>query len=131
MIRLKKYNNDAKITKLYKQHLNKEPDDKNFIYGLYENEKLLGYVVFAVNNKKSKIEWIYAPNYGKILMQKLDRKLKNMGVEYIELNVSIDPTENLNSVMRRLNFYISLQYKVHDITFRKQHGPLLHMKKYL
>ena len=47
----------------------------------------------------------------------------------ILLNVSIDPNENKNTVMKRLNFYIGLQYKVYDIKFRKKNGPLLLMKK--
>lgn len=33
--------------------------------------------------------------------------------------------------MKRLNFYISLKYKVYDIKFREKYGPLLFMQKKL
>ena len=47
------------------------------------------------------------------------------------VKLSIDPTENIDKVMKRINFYISLQYKVYNIDFRKKYGPLLYMKKML
>ena len=45
---------------------------------------------------------------------------KKNNIKEILLNVSIDPIEQKNDVMRRLNFYIGLQYKVYDIKFRKK-----------
>ena len=51
-------------------------------------------------------------------------QFKKDNIKEILLNVSIDPTENKNNVMRRLNFYIGLQYKVYDIKFRIKFGPL-------
>ena len=65
-----------------------------------------------------KIQWYKWKNY-----------LKKKDINIILLNVSIDPNENKNTVMKRLNFYIGLQYKVYDIKFRKKNGPLLLMKK--
>ena len=54
-----------------------------------------------------------------ILMRKIEKKFYQQGIKQINLNVSIDSTENISNVMRRLNFYISLKYKVYNITFRK------------
>jgi hypothetical protein len=62
-------------------------------------------------------------------MNKLEKKFKKENYKKILLNLSIDPTENINNVMKRINFYISLQYKVYDIKFRKKYGPLLYMQK--
>jgi len=62
-------------------------------------------------------------------MEKLERKFKKDNLECILLEISIDPTENLDIVKKRINFYITLQYKVYDIKFRPKYGPLLYMKK--
>lgn len=134
MIKLIKYNfNDNNIRKLHKKLVN---DDINLlkdveIYSLYDNDTFFGYVVYKIINKDIKIDWIYAPNYGKIFMKKLEHKFKKEKYEKIILNVSIDPTENIQTVMKRLNFYISLKYKVYDIKFRDKYGPLLYMQKKL
>ena len=64
-------------------------------------------------------------------MERLERKFKKDKYSNIMLNLSIDPTENIDIVMKRINFYISLQYKVYDIKFRKKYGPLLYLKKKL
>ena len=134
MLRLKISNNDKKVIKLYKRHLNSDPKEGEIIYGLYNDDKLVGYSVLIFHNKNSKIvelKWIYAVGYGKILIQKIERKLKKLNVEYIQLNVSIDPNEKMDTVMKRMNFYISAKYKVCNITFRKKYGPLFQMRKYL
>jgi hypothetical protein len=64
-------------------------------------------------------------------MKKIEAIFKKNNIEEILLNVSIDQTENKNDVMKRMNFYIGLQYKIYDITFRKKYGPLFLMHKYL
>ena len=56
---------------------------------------------------------------------------KKDNIKEILLNVSIDPTENKNDVMKRINFYCNFQYKVYDIKFRKKFGPLFMMHKKL
>jgi hypothetical protein len=132
MIILKKYNNENIINKLYKKHFNETLiiNDK-IIYNLYDNKNIVGYVIYKIKNADIYLDWIYAPNYGKIFMKKLERKFKKEKYNNILLNVSIDPTENINIVMKRINFYISLQYKVYNIQFREKYGPLLYMKKIL
>ena len=130
MIILKKYNNEDVIKKLYEKHFNKElMINDNIIYNLYDNNNIVGYVIYKIKNLDIYIDWIYAPNYGKIFMERLERKFKKNKYNNILLNLSIDPTENIDKVMKRINFYISLQYKVYDIKFRKKYGPLLYMKK--
>lgn len=133
MIKLKKFNNEAKIKKLYREHFEKDLDVNNqdIIYCLYNNKNVVGYVIYKITTSGVYIDWIYAPNYGKIFMEKLERKFKKDGHKKILLNLSIDPTENSDTVMRRINFYISLQYKVYNIKFREKYGPLLYMQKVL
>jgi hypothetical protein len=132
MIILKKYNNEDIINKLYKKHFKKKiMINDNIIYNLYDNNNIVGYVIYKIKNSDIYLDWIYAPNYGKIFMERLERKFKKDKYSNIMLNLSIDPTENIDTVMKRINFYISLQYKVYDIKFRKKYGPLLYMKKLL
>jgi len=132
MIILKKYNNEDITNKLYEKHFNKKLIiNDNIIYNLYDNNSIVGYVIYKIKNSDIYLDWIYAPNYGKIFIERLERKFKKDKYNNIMLNLSIDPTENINTVMKRINFYISLQYKVYDIKFRKKYGPLLYMKKSL
>jgi len=135
MLKLILYNNDnIEINKIYKKQFDTELKyNKNIvIYSLYNNNKFVGYTMYKIlKNYTIKIDWIYAPGYGKEFMKKLERKFKKMNIKKIILNVSIDPTENKEIVMKRLNFYIRLQYKVYNIEFRKDYGPLLNMYKML
>ena len=48
-------------------------------------------------------------------MKRIEEKLKKINIKKIILNVSIDQNENKIIVMKRLNFYIGLHYKVFDI----------------
>ena len=104
-------------------------NSKVYIYGSPNKSK--GYIVFTINNKICKIEWIYAPKYGKILMKKIVRIMKKRKIKKIILYCSIDPTEDTNIVMKRLNFYIGLQYRVKNIIYRSKYGPLLYLEKEL
>lgn len=134
MLKLKLYKNDNEIKKLYKKHFGSELEinDKIMIYGLYDNDKLVGYIIYKIINRKTvKIDWLYAPGYGKVFMKRMEHKFRKDKINKILLNVSIDPEENKNIVMKRINYYVSLQYKVYDIKFRKINGPLLYMEKLL
>lgn len=96
----------------------------------YNNDKFIGYVeLIFLKNSVAKIDWIYGPGYGKQIMKIVEKLCKQYNKHYIILNCSIDPKENVKNVMRRLNFYISLQYKVYNIKFRKTYGPLLFLQK--
>jgi hypothetical protein len=134
MLKLKLYKDDNEIKKLYKIHFGSklETDDKNMIYGLYDDDKLVAYMIYnLLNHKTVKIDWIYAPGYGKVFMKRMESKFRKDKINKILLNVSIDPKENKNTVMKRINYYVSLRYKVYDIKFRKINGPLLYMEKLL
>lgn len=124
---------DRKIKKLYMRHYGKELnfDDDKHVWGLYDGTHLAGYSVYYKEISNIKIDWIYAIGYGKIFMKKLEQKFKDDNIKKIYLKVSIDPTENKKIVMRRINFYISLAYKVFDIENRDKYGPLLYMEKKL
>jgi hypothetical protein len=98
----------------------------------YNSSKFIGYAVLIfIKNSIAKIDWIYGPGYGKQIMKIVEKICKRHNKHYIILNCSIDPEENIKNVMRRLNFYISLQYRVYNIKFRKKHGPLLFLQKKL
>ena len=124
---------DEKIMKLHKKMLgyNLEISDKYIVKVFYDKNICVGYIVFIIDENKVKINWIYAPKYGKKIMKKIEAIFKKNNIKEILLNVSIDQTENKNDVMKRMNFYIGLQYKIYDITFRKKYGPLFLMHKYL
>ena len=126
-------NRDIEIIKLHKKMLgyDLEITDKYIVKVFYDNDICIGYIVYYVDKNKVTISWIYGPTYGKKIMKKMETIFKKNNVKEILLNVSIDPTENKNNVMRRLNFYIGLQYKVYDIKFRRKFGPLFFMHKKL
>ena len=98
---------------------------------LDDNLKIKGYTILKNDTNKNiiKIDWIYAiEGYGTEFIKRIEKILfKNYSK--IILNVSIDPTEDKNTVMKRINFYIKNKYKVNDIKFRKKNGPLLCMYK--
>ena len=126
-------NIDIEIIKLHKKMLgyDLEITDKYIVKVFYDNDICIGYIVYYVDINKVTISWIYGPKYGKQIMKKMETIFKKNNVKEILLNVSIDPTENKNDVMRRLNFYIGLQYKAYDIKFRRKFGPLFFMHKKL
>ena len=122
-------NRDIKIIKLHKKmrSYDLEITDKYIINMFYDNNIYIGYIIFNVDGNKVKIIWIYGPGYGKKIIKKMETIFKKNNVNKILLNFSIDPTENKNNVMKRVNFYIGLQYNVYNITFRKKFGPLFLM----
>ena len=123
---------DVSIIKLHKKMLgyNLEITDKYIVKVFYNHNNIcIGYIIFIVDSNKINISWIYGPNYGKKIMKHMENIFKKDNIKEICLNVSIDPTENKDTVMKRLNFYIGLQYKIYNIKFRKKYGPLLYMRK--
>ena len=123
---------DIKIINLHKKEVGEDLNilsDKYNINVFYDKNELVGYIIYIITENTVNISWIYAPNYGKLAMIQMEKLFKKKAITAILLNVSIDPNENKNTVMKRLNFYIGLQYKVYDIKFRKKYGPLLSMKK--
>ena len=125
---------DVEIIKLHKKMLgyDLEITDKYIVKVFYDNNICVGYIIYYnIDGNKVKISWIYGPKYGKKIMKKMETIFNKDNVKEILLNVSIDPTENKNDVMKRINFYIGLQYKVYDINYRKKFGPLFLMHKIL
>ena len=124
---------DIKIIKLHKKLVGDDLEitNKYNVNVFYNKNNSVGYIIYSIDKDTVNISWIYAPNYGKNAMKKIEKYFNKKNINTILLNVSIDPTEDKNTVMKRLNFYIGLQYKVYDIKFRKKYGPLLLMKKYL
>ena len=123
---------DIKIIKLHKKEVGEDLNilsDEYNINVFYDKNEIVGYIVYIITKNTVNISWIYAPNYGKNSMIQMEKLFKKKDINIILLNISIDPNENKNTVMKRLNFYIGLQYKVYDIKFRKKNGPLLLMKK--
>jgi len=122
---------DIKVLKLHKKLVGDklEITNKYNVKVFYDKYKIVGYIVYTITKDILNILWIYAPNYGKNAMKKIEKYFNKKNINKILLNISIDPTEDKNTVMKRLNFYIGLQYKVYDIKFRKKYGSLLLMKK--
>lgn len=116
------------ISDLIYDHLGGTKLDQGYI--LYESGKIKGYALLDHKSKTEiKIDWIYAdPGYGTQFLKRIERSLFKK-YKKILLNVSLDPNENKNTVMRRMNFYIKNNYRVFDITYRKKYGSLLHMIK--
>ena len=136
MLKVKLFNykeNNNNIINLHKNLTGNNINEKQYILTFYDKNEFVGYtiLIFFEKEGKVKIDWIYGPGYGKEMMKLIEKHLKKMKMEKIILNCSIDPNENKASVMKRMNFYISLQYKVYDIQFRKKYGPLLLMEKNL
>lgn len=129
MIKLIKYDgNEKQINDLLKK---KYRDNIYTIYGLYENNKLVGHIIYENRDNYVKIHWLCAPGYGKALMDKMETIFRKNGYTKIILDVSIDPYENPEIIMKRINFYISQKYKVYDIKYREKHGPLFLMHKFI
>lgn len=120
-----------KLHKYIKKHLGDTIDLNNLNgYLLLVNNILKGYALYKeIDSNTVKVEWIYAEdNLGTILLKQIEKKFSK-NYDKIILNVSIDPLEQKNTVMRRLNFYIKNDYRVYDIIFRKKYGPLFLMIK--
>jgi hypothetical protein len=104
------------------------------IYVLTEPEifEIKGYIqVGILSNDTVKVEWIYGPGYGKLIMTNIEYHFKLKGYNKIVLDIAINPNELKEAVMKRLNFYIKNKYKVYDIEFRTENGPVLKMEKIL
>lgn len=131
MIRFENYDLE-KIHKLAKMHLseNKYSLDNGYVF-INDKSKLLGYCILKKEKKDVKIDWIYAKKgFGSEFIYRLERTLFGKFSRII-LNVSIDPNERKETVMRRINYYIKNDYyRVYDMIHRKKYGALLKMHKH-
>jgi len=118
----------TKLKKLCKLQLGK--DLFNFEgYVKIQQESILGYLLYTMDNDTVKIHWIYAkPGHGSELLTKVEGQLRKYYKRVI-LNLSIDQQELKSHVMRRINFYIKNNYRVYNIIYRKQFGVELQMEK--
>ena len=91
----------------------------------------VGYAVYRSTGQSGTVSivWLNAPGYGKKSMRLLISEFKKNNIKYIHINVSVDPTERLAGVIRRLNFWFGIGFRVADIKFRPKYGPLLKMTK--
>lgn len=88
-------------------------------------KKIIGYV-FLINNK---IDWIYSKKgYGTDFLKKIEKAIFKK-YNKIVFNVSIEPNEKKETVLRRINFYIKNGYCVGNVKFRKKYGTLFIMFK--
>lgn len=74
-----------------------------------------------LTDKIVKIECIYGPGYGSIILLNIEHHFRRKRCEKIISNCSIDPIELKVTVIRRLNFYIKNNYRVYDTEFRKKY----------
>ena len=102
-------------------------DDMECYLMVDNNTNPLAYTLFNVNDRTVIIDWIYAKHgYGTIFFKKLT-KIFRRSADKIELKVSIDPNERKEKVIRRMNFYIKNNFRVFDIKYRDQSGPIFSM----
>lgn len=102
------------------------------IYILTDNDSIRGYIYITFPSSNIvKVEWIYGPGYGKLIMLNIEYHFKKKGYRKIILNISINPIENKKTILRGLNFYIKNKYLVYDIEFISGNGLILKMEKKL
>lgn len=102
------------------------------IYILTDNDSIRGYIYITFPSSNIvKVEWIYGPGYGKLIMLNIEYHFKKKGYRKIILNISINPIENKETILRGLNFYIKNKYLVYDIEFISDNGLILKMEKKL
>jgi hypothetical protein len=118
----------SKLDKLVQLHLGKTKLKNGYVF-LDDKSKIIGYTILIPSKNTIKIDWIYSKKgFGTKFLKRLEKILFKKYNKII-LNVSIDPNEKKETVLRRINFYIKNNYRVSDIKFRKKHGPLLLMYK--
>ena len=126
LINFKRYDVST-LNKLVHSHLGKTELKNGYVF--VDKNKIIGYTILIPLKKNIKIDWIYAKKgFGTIFLKRLEKILFKK-YDKIILNVSIDPNEKKDTVLRRINFYIKNKYRVNDIKFRKKYGPLLLMYK--
>lgn len=121
--KLKNYKSD-KLDRLIYKHLGEQTRSKGYV--LIINNKLVGYCLYRKSGKIIYLDWIWSKGHGTYFLKKLEKIWRK---HEIILKVSIDPNERKSIVMRRLNFYIKNKFRVSDIKFRDEIGPLLTMFK--
>lgn len=133
--------NNEQIEGLYKLHrstydytdiLDVFKKDLKKFYVLYDDigsTGILGYINVVQQDSTLKIIWIYGPSHGKLIMLNIENHFKKKGIKKITLDCSIDPNEKKETVIRRVNFFFKQGYRVYDIDFRKDYGPLLQLEK--
>jgi hypothetical protein len=93
------------------------------------NSTRVGYAVYRSSSRtRCTIVWLYAPGYGKKVLSLLVAELRG-AVRRIDIGVSIDPAERAATVIRRINFWFGVGFRVSGIRFRPGNGPLLRMFK--
>ena len=123
--------NVIKIHKLVSIHLGKsylEKLENGFVF-IDNKNKIFGYCILKNDNKNIIIDWIWTKKgFGTDFLYRIEKSLFKKYTQ-INLNISIDPNEKKETVMRRINFYIKNNYREIDIIYRKKNGTLLKMFK--
>jgi hypothetical protein len=76
-----------------------------------------GKIEYTVNKDQCTVHWIVAPGHGTVLMEFFERQMRAQGCKYICLRCVISNGEDPDTVMRRLNFYIKLNYRCTNYGF--------------
>lgn len=131
-MKIVKFTNQTDIVRLHISRTGNNHLLTMITYVLVDEDKNVGYCIFDfIDEDIIIIDCLHAPNYSKMFYEKLEQKFRQIGIKNILLNCSVDPVECKEIVMKRLNFYISLRFKVYDIIFTKNNGPLFMMTKKL
>lgn len=118
VVTVKKYDK-TKNSDLIKKHYDLTGEKLNELSTLVFYEKMVsvGYVVLIYRPEHVELNWIYGPKYEKKIMEKLEAYLLKNNINTIKTYIILDPTENKEATLKRLNFYIDLSYFVYDIKF--------------
>lgn len=129
LVDINKYKTNKTLLKLIKEHLD-ETKVHPHGYVFLDGNRIKGYTLLQeLKGNQIHIDWIWAKHgHGTDFLKRLETALFKKYKKII-LKVSIDPTEKKDTVKRRINFYIKNNYRVEDVKYKKDLGPLLTMYK--
>lgn len=121
-------NKNLEILKLHADLVGEKLDELSTTV-FYEKRKVVGYIVLIDRPSYVIIDWLYGPNYEKKIMEKIEKDLAKRHMYAIKLEVYLDPNEPKDISIKRLNFYLDLNYKVYDIKYTEDNCTILIIKK--
>ena len=126
----KKFNktNNEKVIKLHYDMTNEKLNEANTIV-FYEKRKFIGYAILIERPNYIILDWLYGPSYEHKIMEKIEKDLEKKNIDVIKLEIYIDPKENKDVTIRRLNFYINFGYNIYDIKYLDNGETALSIRK--
>ena len=126
----KKFNikNNEDVIKIHYEMTNEKLNEATTII-YYEKRKFIGYAILIERPNYVILDWLYGPNYEHKIMEKIETELKKKNIDVIKLKIYIDPKENKDITIRRINFYINFGYNIYDIKYLDNGETALSIRK--